>query len=87
MTTALETVGQHDMMPLTRMIYAVCGGILFYLLLEYSGQFFLARMHHVPWGMYRFDLWYYISDLCFVGGMFSAVVAYRFRAAVFCWGA
>jgi len=51
------------------MIYAVCGGIPFYLL-EYSGQFFLARMHRVPWGCIAFDLWYYISDLCFAAGCF-----------------
>jgi membrane protease YdiL (CAAX protease family) len=67
------------------MIYAVCSGIVLFVLLEYSGQFLLARMSHVPWGMYRFDLWYYVNNLCFVAAMLSVAAAYRFRAAVFCW--
>ena len=66
------------------MIYAVCGGMILYVLLEYSGQFLLARMSHVPWG-YRFDLWYYVNNLFFVAAMLSVAVAYRFKAEVFHW--
>jgi len=82
MTTTREADEQHNLISLTRMIYAFSGGITLYLLLAYSGQFLLARLRHVP---HWFDLWYYISSLCFVAAMLSIAVAYRFRTAVFRW--
>lgn len=84
MPTTREMVDQNTSFSLNRMIYAVCSGIVFYVLLEVFG-FLLVRVSHIPWGMYRFDPWNYRGNLSFVVAMLSVAAAYRFREAVFCW--
>jgi len=80
-----EVDDPHTQLSLTRMIYAVSGGIILYLLLVYSWRFLFGRMRDVPWGFSRFDVWYYVSNLCFVAAMLLVAVAYRFRPELFRW--
>lgn len=83
--TTCNTDDQRGPFSLTRAIYAVCGGILLYLLLEYLGQLLLARVQLTPWGMSHLDLWYHAGNLFFVVAMLCIAIAYRFRAELFHW--
>src|SRR5215467_14467272 len=61
MAASLEMDSQLKLTSLTRAIYAFSGGILIYLLLQYSAPLLLARTPHGTGATYSLYLryWYY----------------------------
>ena len=80
METSLDT---NEQPALTRMIYAFCGGTVFYWLLEYSVMVVFSRQRPVPWALYRWGD--YVTNGGFFAAMLIVVAAYGFRAEVFLW--
>jgi membrane protease YdiL (CAAX protease family) len=76
---------KRDLFSLTRMIYAVSGGILLYLLLEYSGWFFFQRKRVSFFDFSRADLWFHVSNLFFVTAMLCVGICYGFSKELFRW--
>src|ERR1051325_2483737 len=70
-------------LSLTRMIYAFCGAITLYWILNYASEILVAFYRdRVPWGLYR---WYYVTNAWFVVAMLLVAAAYRFDAKVLGW--
>jgi membrane protease YdiL (CAAX protease family) len=76
---------KSDLFSLTRMIYAVSGGTLLYLLLEYSGWFFFQRKQVWFFDFSRADLWFHVANLFFVTAMLCVGIGYGFSKELFRW--
>jgi membrane protease YdiL (CAAX protease family) len=85
MTSTNEEQYSHGPFSMTRMIYAVCGAIILYKLLEFGGWSVLKKAQNIPWGLYRFDLWFHAINLAFVLAMLAVGLAYRPKAELFRW--
>lgn len=85
MTSTNEEQSSHGIFSLTRMIYAVCGAIILYKLLEFGGWSVLKKTQNIPWGLYRFDLWFHAINLFFVLAMLAVGLAYRPKSELFHW--
>jgi hypothetical protein len=83
MTSTNEEQSPQGIFSLTRMIYAVCGAIILYKLLEFGGWSVLKRTQNIPWGLYRFDLWFHAINLFFVLAMLAVGLAYHPKSEPF----
>src|SRR5580765_417664 len=83
MDTPRDINAQPDQSALTRMIYAFCGGTLFYWVLESTALVFFSRQRPVPWALARWGD--YVTNGGFFTAMLIVAAVYGFKAEVFCW--
>jgi membrane protease YdiL (CAAX protease family) len=85
MIDANDVQDAHAQFSLTRMIYAVCGAIIFYKLLELVGWFMFSKIRKIPLGLDRFDLWLHAVNLFLVLAMLAISLPYGSRSELFRW--
>jgi membrane protease YdiL (CAAX protease family) len=85
MTSAHEEQNSHSIFSVTRMIYSVCGAIILYKILELAVAFLLRGAQELPWGAYRFDLWFHATNFIFVLAMLAVTLPYRPKSELFRW--
>jgi membrane protease YdiL (CAAX protease family) len=85
MTSTTEEEYRQSLFSLTRMIYAVCSAVVLYKVLEFGGWSVLRKVQNIPFGLYRFDLWFHATNLFCILAMLAVGLPYRPKSELFHW--
>ena len=84
MTITPEEQRLQEVFSLTRMIYSVCGAVIIYIVLVYTG-WYLAAAQKLPEALNRLETSLYSSDVFFILVMPTVILAYRPKSELFRW--